>query len=220
MFGRDRGGREDRRTRAQKERDLNAAVAQAEQLASQRGATHESVRRQLPQIKQRYRLTTLTIRQRRGDTYQIDGEVNPKKAIDVSISVKAPPDGGSMRSQIQRSSHGTTEHLASTSVHASDAEKGVTAVEFEQRAMIPTFEKYKAPAEEGKPSRPSGNICNIRHAMSVQSRRIRSEIVPRGGISEGGDINTLRVKFPDSADRRKEVRVDVENRGHNLRFNR
>lgn len=220
MFGRDRGGREDRRTRAQKERDLNAAVAQAEQLASQRGATPESVRRQLPQIKQRYRLTTLTLRQRHEDTYQIDGEVNPKKAINVPILVKAPP-GGSMRSQIQRSIHGTTEHLASTDVHASNAEKGVTAVEFEQRAMRPTFEKYKAPTEEGKPSRPRGNIPNIRSAMIRQSKRIRSQIVPHGGVREGQDLNTLRVTFPDSAERRKEVRIDLENlRGHNLRFKR
>ncbi|MEA1864994.1 MAG: DUF4157 domain-containing protein [Euryarchaeota archaeon] len=61
MLGRDRGGREDRRTRAQKERDVNAATEGAKRIAMERGARPETVQRGLPRIKEQYGLTRLIL---------------------------------------------------------------------------------------------------------------------------------------------------------------
>lgn len=124
----------------------------------------------------------------------------------------------SMRSQIQRGA----EHLGSAAVIAVNADRGVTAFEFEQFAMLGALADYKRPAgpNEKRPRRPKENEPRIKSAFISQSQRIRAEIIPAGGVTQGGDINSLREKFRDS-ETGAEVRVDVENSfGHNLRYPR
>jgi hypothetical protein len=133
----------------------------------------------------------------------------------VAPKDEKPKEPGRMRSQIQRGA----EHLGSAAVTAKNADRGVTAVEFEQIAMLGALADYRRTPEKNErlPRRPQGNISNIIGAFARQSQRIRTEIIPTG-VSFGGDINSLREKFPDS-ETRAEVRVDVENSfGHNLRF--
>jgi len=129
---------------------------------------------------------------------------------------REPKRPGSMRSQIQRGD----DHLGSAAVLAMDADRGVTAREFEQGAMLGALADYnRDPApNEKRPKRPKENLPLIKTAFINQSRRIRAEIIPAGGVTQGGDINSLREKFLEPTTG-LQVRVDVENSfGHNLRF--
>jgi hypothetical protein len=120
-----------------------------------------------------------------------------------------------MRSQIQRG----VEHLGSAAVIAKDADKGVTAREFEQFAMLGALAEYtrEAGPNEKRPKRPKENLPLIKTAFIHQSKRIRAEIVPYNGVTQVGDINSLREKFREPTTG-ADVRVDVENSfGHNLK---
>jgi hypothetical protein len=122
-----------------------------------------------------------------------------------------------MVSQIQRGD----EHLGSKAVEAGDPERGVTAYEFEQVAMLGALADYLDPNSRWRRyRRPQCNVPLIHRAFSWQSQRIRREIIPQGGVTQGGEIRTLRETFPDCQHDDEEVRVDVVNRGHNLRYER
>ncbi len=81
LFG---GGKDkqDDRTDAQKLSDLQSAVTSAENLLSAKDTDIESVRKQLPQLKSKYRLTTLDLVIDADDpddvTAHVHGEINPK----------------------------------------------------------------------------------------------------------------------------------------------
>jgi hypothetical protein len=125
-----------------------------------------------------------------------------------------------MRHQIQRHRPGADEHLASQAVEAADVDKGVTALEFEQKAMKVCLENYEKPTKPGEPTRPKSNVPFIKTAIIEQSQQIRQETVPAGGIpaTRTGNIRELQRRFPDQSDSAKEVRVDIENNfGHNLK---
>jgi hypothetical protein len=121
-----------------------------------------------------------------------------------------------MVSQIQRG----RDHLGSASVLAADSSKGVTAREFEQVAMLGALANYRFKrAVRERPFGTERNEKNITFAFALQSKAIRSSIVPGGGVIEGGDINALREEFTD-AETRRTIRVDVNNFfGHNLKHN-
>lgn len=69
----------DERTYSEKQKDLDQALSEADNLMQQEGATPNSVREKLPAIKLKYRLVSLTL-QRDGDKHYVKGEVNPKNA--------------------------------------------------------------------------------------------------------------------------------------------
>lgn len=67
----------DERTYSQKQKDLERALSEADNLMQQEGATPDSVREKLPAIELKYRLVSLTLL-RDGDKYYVKGEINPK----------------------------------------------------------------------------------------------------------------------------------------------
>lgn len=177
----------------------------------------------LQAIRLRFQLTSLEPVEDQG-YWALEGAASPRRKGSASQAKVDRRDGdvpvkGKMRFQIQRSFSGITEHLASAEVEAQDAQRGVTAAEYEQKAMRQTFEKYQQPVRDGEHARPKGNIPKIVSGISHISQRIRREVISNGVIGDNKDINSLRESFPDSAERHKEVRLDTENVvGHNLRF--
>jgi hypothetical protein len=128
-----------------------------------------------------------------------------------------------MRHQIQRGD----DHLSSVAVAAANRDRGVTARELRQ-CMADNFARYMALAgQPGQPRRPVEYERPIRSGIIWQSQQLPG-IVAAGGISQGGDINSLRWCFGDRSlaevpcggrDIGEErVRLDVENNGRNLRF--
>jgi len=127
--------------------------------------------------------------------------------------------GGRMRSQIQRG----PDHLGSQAVVGADGDKGVTAREFEQVAMLGALEDARKPPDpaRGKGQAPAHYIPLIHGGFSAQSIQIRTRTVPGGGLHERrGDMNELRVCFdghngrPATCNDRRnteEVRLDVVN---------
>jgi hypothetical protein len=77
-----------------------------------------------------------------------------------------------MRSQIQRG----REHLGSGDVVASDPERGVTAVELEQIAMLGALADYRSRRGTDRIRRSAENEPRVTAAFSAQSRQIRSSI--------------------------------------------
>lgn len=126
-----------------------------------------------------------------------------------------------MRSQIQQ----FDTHFGSAAVEAADPAKGVTAREFEG-AQAAAKANALEPRTGKKEQMPRSWIPGVDKAKSEQSRRIRTETIPKGGIPETrtGDINELRVCFDPANNNlmkcggRIPVRLDVENSaGHNLK---
>jgi hypothetical protein len=131
-------------------------------------------------------------------------------------------DQNSMRHQIQRSGN----HYASRAVMA-PVRQGVTALQL-RATMAANFEQYMNIAR-GAQAVPRGWTRGpvdwqspIRTAIIAQSQAITG-IVAAGGIRKGGDVNALRRCFnattlaPSPRCASDDVRLDVENRGHNLR---
>ncbi|GAA1141026.1 hypothetical protein GCM10009579_75850 [Streptomyces javensis] len=78
-----RGKRPDRRTAADKKRALDAAVRDATHLLNEESATVKSVRRGLPGIKRRHRLTRIRLKKVTGDKYRIKVAINPEAETPV-----------------------------------------------------------------------------------------------------------------------------------------
>ncbi|WOI61112.1 hypothetical protein [Streptomyces fradiae] len=76
---RDGRRREDRRTRREMLAALDAAVREAEALLGADAATEESVRRGLPAIRRRHRLTRITLERSGPHTYFVTASVNPSR---------------------------------------------------------------------------------------------------------------------------------------------
>jgi hypothetical protein len=128
----------------------------------------------------------------------------------------------SMRHQIQRGNN----HYASLPVMA-PARVGVTALQLRQ-TMAANFAQYMSIArgEQPVPNRWTRGPVNwespIRSGIISQSQTITG-LVAAGGVRVGGDVNALRRCFnpttlaasPRCAT--DDVRLDIENRGHNLR---
>ena len=127
----------------------------------------------------------------------------------------------SMRHQIQRGN----AHFASRAVMA-PARTGVTARQLRD-TMAANFDRYMRIAR-GEETAPKGWTrgpvdweAPIRAGIITQSQTITG-IVAAGGVRQGGDVNALRYCFhpttlaPTNCGR-TDVRLDIENRGHNLR---
>ncbi|MCQ8190683.1 phage tail protein [Streptomyces rugosispiralis] len=72
------GKRPDKRTEADKKRALDAAVRDATHLLNEESATVKSVRRGLPDIKRRHRLTRIRLKKVTGDKYRVKVAINPE----------------------------------------------------------------------------------------------------------------------------------------------
>jgi Domain of unknown function (DUF4157) len=128
---------------------------------------------------------------------------------------------GSMRHQIQQGRH---NHFASLAVMALN-EQGVTGLQLRE-TMKKNFEQYMAIAR-GERAVPrdwtKGPVRwekPIRAAIIAQSQAITG-IIEAGGVTQAGDVNALRRCFDPSDGsptncESNDVRLDVENRGHNL----
>jgi hypothetical protein len=132
------------------------------------------------------------------------------------------PDSNSMRHQIQR---GRNDHFASSAKFA-DAKVGVTALQL-RNAMSENYNQFMSiakglvPVPDGFTRGPVRWEPAIVSAISRQSQKI-TELVRSGGVQGGKDFNALRQCFdPDSlapsSCASDDVRLDVENKGHNLR---
>jgi hypothetical protein len=141
-----------------------------------------------------------------------------QKAGDEEPDERTP----TMRHQIQRAD----DHYSSQAVVAANARIGVTGLEL-RRAMSANFERYMriARREEEPPTGwvrgPVGWEDPIRGGIIRQSQLITQVIAGRG-VTEAGDVNALRVCFHPRTHRQTDcdtddVRLDVENQGHNLR---
>ncbi|MBD3003927.1 hypothetical protein IEJ02_07345 [Streptomyces sp. 5-10] len=75
--------RPDKRTAADKKRALDAAVRDATHLLNEESATVKSVRRGLPGIKRRHRLTRIRLKKVTGDKYRIKVAINPEAETPV-----------------------------------------------------------------------------------------------------------------------------------------
>ncbi|AFZ26216.1 hypothetical protein Cylst_4110 [Cylindrospermum stagnale PCC 7417] len=71
----------DNRTLAEKERDLNAAVKQTEEISRQPDATYESIKTQLPSIKEKYTLNKIELFKGQDNIYQVHAEINPTLTV-------------------------------------------------------------------------------------------------------------------------------------------
>jgi len=65
------------RTDAEKKGDVQKAAADARIILSKPGATEDSVRKQLPGIQNRYRLTAIDLVKEGNDRYAVDAQINP-----------------------------------------------------------------------------------------------------------------------------------------------
>ncbi|MFD7504092.1 hypothetical protein [Streptomyces sp. NPDC059850] len=75
--------RPDKRTEADKKRALDAAVRDATALLNEESATVKSVRRGLPAIKRRHRLTRIRLTKVTGDKYRVKVAINPEAETPV-----------------------------------------------------------------------------------------------------------------------------------------
>ncbi|EFL29140.1 conserved hypothetical protein [Streptomyces himastatinicus ATCC 53653] len=75
--------RRDKRSAADKKRALDAAVRDATRLLGEESATVKSVRRGLPGIKRRHRLTRIRLAKVTGDKYRIKVAINPEAETPV-----------------------------------------------------------------------------------------------------------------------------------------
>jgi hypothetical protein len=131
------------------------------------------------------------------------------------------PESNSMRHQIQRGDN----HFSSQAVSA-DAKVGVTALQL-RNTMDRNFTTFMSIARNEQPAPPGwtrGPVSwepAIRTAIIMQSQAI-TPIVAAGGIRLAGDVNALRKCFDPrtlapSNCATDDVRLDIENKGHNLR---
>ena len=67
----------DKRTLAEKELDLNAAVKKVQKIAQKPSITPEAVQSQLPNLEKQYRLTKLELVKGQDNKYLLHGQVNP-----------------------------------------------------------------------------------------------------------------------------------------------
>ncbi len=74
---------QDKRTYKEKEQDLQAAVAQVKTLSQQPDANPESIKKQLPSLKNTYRLKELKLIKGQNKNYQVYAEINPSVTLDL-----------------------------------------------------------------------------------------------------------------------------------------
>ncbi|WP_228053714.1 HPC2 multi-domain protein [Streptomyces antimycoticus] len=72
--------RPDKRSKKDMLRALDAAVREATRLLNAEGATEESIREGLPDIKRRHRLTRIALKKKNSDTYAVMVAINPSKS--------------------------------------------------------------------------------------------------------------------------------------------
>jgi hypothetical protein len=77
LFGK-KDGKPDERTDKQKKEDLNKAIIETEKLFKSPGATVEAVKANLPAIKAKYKLTALSLIQRKENIFYIKAVINPE----------------------------------------------------------------------------------------------------------------------------------------------
>jgi hypothetical protein len=154
------------------------------------------------------------------------GGANKPVPVPLAPGTKKPdekePEENSMRHQIQR---GLNEHFSSLAA-MNNARVGVTALQL-RTTMAANLVQYMAIARQQMPL-PRGWTrgpveweASIRSAIIRQSEQI-TQIVASGGVREGRDVLALRKCFnprtlAPSNCASDDVRLDVENRGHNLR---
>jgi hypothetical protein len=118
------------------------------------------------------------------------------------------------------------DHYASTTKKASPS-VGVTALEL-RNTMIENFERYLRIARRQEPTPPTWTRGPAWWEPAIRSGIIRQSqlitaVVAEGGVRLGGNVRRLQVGFdPETlVDRDSpsptDVRLDIENRGHNLR---
>ncbi|HEY9804458.1 MAG TPA: hypothetical protein V6D25_29265, partial [Leptolyngbyaceae cyanobacterium] len=74
---------QDKRTYKEKEQDLQAAVAQVKTLSQQPDANPQSIKKQLPSLKNTYRLKELKLIKIENKHYQVYAEINPSVTLDL-----------------------------------------------------------------------------------------------------------------------------------------
>ena len=97
------GEKPDDRTPEQKQFDLDSAMTEAKQLADAPDADEDSVKAGLSPIKKKYRLTNLELDPEGEGKFEILGEVNPKKKVEVELapgSVETVVSYGSVNSNL------------------------------------------------------------------------------------------------------------------------
>ncbi|HBK62071.1 MAG TPA: hypothetical protein DD000_00705, partial [Cyanobacteria bacterium UBA11166] len=72
-------GESDERSKEEKEADLNKAVGDADKIMQEEDATPDSVKKRLPIIKSKYRLTSLELVKDTDTEYHIEAKINPEK---------------------------------------------------------------------------------------------------------------------------------------------
>jgi hypothetical protein len=80
------GEKPDDRTPEQKQSDLDSAMTEARQLADAPDADEDSVKSGLSPISKKYRLTNLELDPEGEGKFEILGEVNPKKKVEVELA--------------------------------------------------------------------------------------------------------------------------------------
>ncbi|MFI0820867.1 hypothetical protein ACH4TX_32705 [Streptomyces sp. NPDC021098] len=99
--------RPDKRTEADKKRALDAAVRDATNLLNEESATVKSVRRGLPAIKRRHRLTRIRLKKVTGDKYRIKVAINPEAETPVEdLGDKFPYKIGPAQGNFKIRKHG------------------------------------------------------------------------------------------------------------------
>jgi hypothetical protein len=82
LFGKDEKASPDERTDAQKQADLDSALKEADQMLQNKDASIADVRKNLPAIKSRFKMTTLELivdsESEDKETVHVTGEINPK----------------------------------------------------------------------------------------------------------------------------------------------
>jgi hypothetical protein len=82
----------DARTPAQKQADLDKAIAEAEALENTKDITEDDIKKKLPAVKAKYRLTSLELvidkPEEQADTIHIQGVINPTKGTKPKLVVK------------------------------------------------------------------------------------------------------------------------------------
>lgn len=74
---------QDKRSYKEKQQDLQAAVAQVKTLSQQPDANPESIKKQLPSIKNTYRLKEIKLIKGQNKNYQVYAEINPAVTLNL-----------------------------------------------------------------------------------------------------------------------------------------
>ncbi|MBJ6764107.1 hypothetical protein JGU66_25315 [Myxococcaceae bacterium JPH2] len=77
LFGKG-GDKGDKRTMEQKQKDVDAAVQEADALMKKKGASAKGVTAKLGSIKSKYKLTSISLAQEGENKFHVEAEINPK----------------------------------------------------------------------------------------------------------------------------------------------